>query len=72
MLAKYLCVVFLAMTARGAYGIWKLKRRSCIRKATAWVCMTLPSIKMALWLALGKAFSTSQGQGQLGSLTSYV
>ena len=40
------------MTNHGAYGIWKLKRRSCIRRATAWVCMTLPSIKMALWLAL--------------------
>ncbi|XP_061282519.1 U4/U6 small nuclear ribonucleoprotein Prp4 isoform X2 [Bos javanicus] len=59
-----------AMTDHGAYGIWKLKRRSCIRRATAWVCMTLPSIKMALWLALGKASSTQLGQ--LSRLTSDI
>ena len=58
------------MTDHGAYGIWKLKRRSCIRRATAWVCMTLPSIKMALWLALGKASSTQPGQ--LSHLTSDI
>lgn len=58
------------MTAHGAYGIWKLKRRSCIRKVTAWVCMTLPSIKMALWLALGKPSSIQAGQ--LSGLASRV
>lgn len=52
------------MTAHGACGTWKLRRRSCIRKATAWVCMTLPSIKMALWLALGKPPSTQAGAAQ--------
>lgn len=55
--------VFKAMIVHGAYGIWRLKRKSCIRRVTAWVYMTLPSIKMALWLALGKT-SVKPGTSQ--------